>query len=723
MRTILQTWLLTLVTLTLTGCEHVAQPDVVSAYAPAPARVADISAELRLPDLIPREHLLGNPERFRGRLSPDGRYISYLAPVNGVMNVMVAPIDSPDDARAVTAETRRSLTTYFWTYQDHQLVYLQDSDGDENDHIFRVDVRSKERRDLTPYDGVAARIDKISALQPDSILVAINDRDKSWHDLYRVELATSNRHLVQRNEQFESFLADGNYRVVLASKPNPTGGYDWLRPVTGARIAWQPFLSFALEDALTSMPVGVTSDGKNLYLLDSSKRDTAALFEINFASGERRLLAEDARADIGTVMSHPVSGKALAYSVNYLTTQWHALTPEMAPVIAAMHNQVGGEIGIPGMTRDGRQWLLYADAPQQPLRYLVLDSQARQARVLFDTLPALSGATLAAMYPVSIPARDGRQLVSYLTLPPGSDQLRAGTPLQPLPMVLLVHGGPWGRDQYGFNNEHQWLANRGYAVLSVNFRASTGFGKAFVNAGNKEWGRAMHDDLLDAVAWANTNAIADPAHVAIMGGSFGGYAALSGLTFSPKTFACAVDLFGPSNLETLLATIPPYWASFYEQFTHRVGDPRTDDGRKLLQERSPLHHVGHIERPLLIGQGSTDPRVKQAESDQIVEAMSARGIPVTYLLYPDEGHGFVRAENRVAFNAAVEKFLSQHLGGRAERYGDDFDRSSTVVMHGGQYIGGLSQAVASARTLQALGELPATAAGQKSKAPAKEEEP
>ncbi len=665
---------------------------------------------MRMPELIAREDLFGNPERTRGRISPDGEYLSYLAPMDGVMNLFVAPLNQPDQARPVTA-TDRNLRLYFWTQLPHTLIYLQDHQGDENWQLYVVDVRDGKARNLTPVQGISARVENISPQRPQHILVGLNDRDPRWHDLYSIDLRSGERTLVQRNDGYESFVTDAQYRVVLALKPNADGSFDWQRPDTLG--AFHPFLHVAMEDALNSYPVGVTHDGQILYALDSSGRDTAALYAIDLQTGTRRLLAEDPRADVNGLLSDPRSGRALAYSVNYLSTRWQALDESLQAVIDAMHKQVAGEIGIPAMTRDGRQWLIYADAPKQPLRYLVFDRQERQAQKLFDAMPALQDKPLATMHAQIIHARDGLPLVSYLTLPPGSDEKQPGQPAAPLPTVLLVHGGPWGRDDYGFNAEHQWLANRGYAVLSVNFRASSGFGKAFLNAGNGEWGAAMHNDLLDAVNWAVYQGIADEKRVAIMGGSYGGYAALSGLTFSPETFACAVDLFGPSNLQTMLENLPPYWQSYYEQFTQRVGDPRTEDGRDLLRERSPLNFAERIERPLLIGQGANDPRVKQRESDQIVDALKTRGIPVTYLLYPDEGHGFVRAENRLSFNATTEIFLSQYLGGRAESYGDDFHRSSTIVMHGGEYIGQLNEAVASARTLQQLDELPATAAGVK----------
>ena len=312
---------------------------------------------------------------------------------------------------------------------------------------------------------------------------------------------------------------------------------------------------------------------------------------------------------------------------------------------------------------------------------------------LFSARPALDGKPLVPQWPQEIKSRDGLTLVSYLTLPKSADANNDGKADAPVPMVLLVHGGPWARDSYGYNGEVQWLANRGYAVLSVNFRGSTGFGKDFTNAGNGEWAGKMHDDLIDAVQWAVKQGVTNEDQVAIMGGSYGGYATLAGLTFTPEAFACGVDIVGPSNLNTLLSTVPAYWASFYEQLAKRMGDPRTESGKQWLTERSPLTHADKITKPLLIGQGANDPRVKQDESDQIVNAMKAKNIPVTYVLFPDEGHGFARPANDKAFSAVAEGFLEQCLGGRAEPIGNEFAGSSISVPTGADGVPGLADAL------------------------------
>jgi dipeptidyl aminopeptidase/acylaminoacyl peptidase len=356
-----------------------------------------------------------------------------------------------------------------------------------------------------------------------------------------------------------------------------------------------------------------------------------------------------------------------------------------------LKKQSDGELNVISRSLDDKVWIVRFIKDNGPVRFYRYDREQKTAFFLFTNRKELEPLKLAKMYPVVIDSRDGKKLVSYLSLPPWED--RGGRPSRPLPMVLNVHGGPWGRNAWGLDGEHQWLANRGYAVLSVNFRASTGFGKAFTNAGDLEWAAKMHDDLIDAVNWAVRDSVALKDKIAIMGGSYGGYATLVGLTFTPDVFSCGVDIVGPSNLRTLLETIPPYWKPMFEMFATRVGDPRTAAGRKLLESRSPLTFADRIVKPLLIGQGANDPRVKQAEADQIVKAMQAKAIPVTYVLYPDEGHGFARPENRLSFYAVADLFLSRVLGGRSEPIGADFKNSSITAPTGAEQIPGLAEAL------------------------------
>jgi len=414
-----------------------------------------------------------------------------------------------------------------------------------------------------------------------------------------------------------------------------------------------------------------------------------------------------------TVVRHPTEKHVQAVSFIYTRKRWQILDPAIEPDLAYLRTVADGTVAdgeaeIVSRTLDDRFWIVLYLVDDGPARFYLHDRTARAARFLFTNRQDLENQPLAKMHAVTLPARDGLTLVAYITLPPGSDSDGDGIPDRPLPLVLMPHGGPWGRDSWGYNPWQQWLANRGYAALheGVNFRSSTGFGKGFINAGNFEWGGKIMDDQIDAVRWAAAQQIADPGRVAVMGGSFGGYSTLGGLTFNPEVFACGVDLVGPSNLVTLLESVPPYWRPMFEMFATRVGDPRTEEGRALLKKHSPLTYVARICRPLLIGQGANDPRVKQAESDQIVQAMQAKGIPVTYALYPDEGHGFARPENNLSFTAIAEAFLARCLGGRYQPIGDDFRASSLTVPTGAENVPGLPEALtqhAATARLQAEG--------------------
>lgn len=666
----------------------------------APADTADANAAATAPpkevELIPRDTLFGNPERANVMISPDGKHLSWIAPVDGVMNVWVAPVDDPSAGRAVTSDKARGIRRYFWSYRTDTLLYLRDTGGDEDFHLFSVDLASGQSRDLTPFPKTTAMVSGVSHQHPDTILVGMNDRDPKWHDLYKVDLASGQRTLVEKNtQQIGEYISDGDYALRYASRSRPDGGMDILKR---AGNGWETSDDIPFEDVMTTHPLGLTQDGATLYLADSRKRDTSAVYAIDTASGERSLLAEDARADIGDGLADPRTGQLQAVSVNYLREEWKPLGDSIGADLKTLEAIGPGEVGINARTLDDRTWIVAYSAAESPVvyyRYDRADGAEGKLTRLFSGRPALEGKPLVPMWPQQIKSRDGLDLVSYLTLPAGADANKDGKADAPVPLVLLVHGGPWGRDSYGFSSSDQWLANRGYAVLSVNYRGSTGFGKKFTNAGDGEWAGKMHDDLIDAVQWAVGQGITTADKVAIMGGSYGGYATLVGLTFTPDTFACGVDIVGPSNLNTLLATVPPYWASFFEQLARRMGDPRTDAGKAWLTERSPLSRVDAITKPLLIGQGANDPRVKQDESDQIVNAMTDKKLPVTYVLFPDEGHGFHRPENSKAFNAVAEGFLGQCLGGRVQPVGSDLTGSSITVPTGADKVPGLAEALQS----------------------------
>lgn len=638
--------------------------------------------------LITREALFGNPVRSGGTLSPDGKWLGWMAPHEGVMNVFIAPFDKPAEARRMTSAKDRPIPFFSFTRDSASLIYIQDKAGDENFLLYQVNISTGEERTLTPFENTRARVVGGSHTIRDKLLVGLNNRDARYHDVYLLNLTTGSLDLIFQNDSYVGFLADDTLTLRLAMRQNDAGGSDFF-DVVDNRVSETPRDSTGLEDSLSTGPAGYTTDGKTLYWIDSRGRNTAALIAEDSASGRKTVIAQSERADIGGTLRHPVTGEVEAYSVNYLKTEWVALEPEIEQAFAFLRQRLDGEFGVQSRTEADDKWLVWHDPLTGPTRTLLYDRSAGTLEEFYVTRPELEGAPLQPMHPVEIPSRDGLTLVSYLTLPPGNEGER---PSAPVPMVLLVHGGPWARDGYGFNRMHQLLANRGYAVLSVNFRGSTGFGKAFVNAGNLEWGARMHDDLIDAVDWAVAQGIAQKERVAIMGGSYGGYATLAGLTFTPEVFACGVDIVGPSNLETLLETIPPYWAPMVKQFHERMGNPKTPEGLALLKARSPLHKADRIVRPLLIGQGANDPRVKQSESDQIVAAMEKHGIPVTYVVFPDEGHGFHRPENNLAFTAIAEAFLASVLGGRAEPFDGEVARSTAEIRTGQELVKGLAPA-------------------------------
>jgi dipeptidyl aminopeptidase/acylaminoacyl peptidase len=641
--------------------------------------------------LIPRQVLFGNPDKASAQLSPNGKYLSFLAPVEGVLNVWVGPAAAPDAAAPVTHDRGRGIRAYGWAYTNRHITYIQDRDGDENWHIYAVDLDSGQTRDLTPLDGVHAQIQQASPRFPHQVLIGLNHRNPQLHDIYRVNIITGERDLVQENPGFAGFLTDDDFNVRFAVRLTPDGGSEILRPKDAGQ--WETYLQVGMEDTLTTSPLGFDKSGEVMYLLDSRGRNTSALTALDLNTGVQTLLAEDPRSDVSGTLVHPTEKSIQAVAFTYHRKEWRVLDDSIAPDLEFLRTVAPGDMEVTSRTLDDRHWIVAFLLDDGPVRYYHYQRNSREARFLFTNRRALEGLPLARMHPASIISRDGLDLVSYYTLPRDSDPDGDGLPDHPRPTVLLVHGGPWHRDTWGYDPFHQLLANRGYAVLSVNFRGSTGLGKDFINAGNLEWGGKMHDDLIDAVNWAVEQGIADPDRVAIMGGSYGGYAALVGLTFTPDVFACGVAIVGPSSLLTLVNSIPEYWQPQIVLFTTRMGDHRTEEGRDFLTRRSPLTYVERISKPLLIGQGANDPRVKQAESDQIVRAMQGKDIPVTYVLYPDEGHGFARPENALSFMAVSEAFLSACLGGRHEPIGEDFSGSSITVPQGREHVPGLAEAL------------------------------
>ncbi|MEM1230592.1 MAG: S9 family peptidase [Pseudomonadota bacterium] len=671
----------------LAGCESTSTADPEVGPDAAPAAVAS---------LLERSLIFGNPERTQARISPDGRYLSWLAPDEGVLNVFVAPATDPAAARPVTDDRVRGIRAHFWSTDGRYVLYLQDQGGNENNHVYAVRADGSEAvRDLTPVaDDVRATFEGLSRAVPGKVLVGLNERKRAISDYYLIDLATGERELVFENPGYGSVVTDNLLRPRIGTRELPGGGAAW-EHFDGER--WAPLLELPAEDVLKTFPIGFDAANERVYLLDSRDRDTTAVTILDLASGSLEVLASDDRADIERFLQHPQSKVPLAYAAEFEKVRWTGLEPGMERALQAIDREVEGALSIVSMTADAQTLILAADASVAPLAYYRYDLADAALTKLFDVRPALAGATLARMHPRIIEARDGLSLVSYLTLPTNADPDGDGVPAAPLPMVLYVHGGPWARDSYGYNSIHQWLANRGYAVLSVNYRGSTGFGKSFTNAAVGEFAGKMHDDLIDAVSWAVGQGIAREDRVAIMGGSYGGYATLVGVSFTPKQFACGVDIVGPSSLVTLVESFPAYWAPFLANSWFKfVGNPEVEQDRDDMLLRSPITRVDQISVPLLIGQGENDPRVTKLESDQLVDAMAERSLPVTYLNYPDEGHGFARPENRMSFFATTEGFLSRCLGGAYQPIGDDFSGSSVQVLHGADYVPGLSDVVGTA---------------------------
>ncbi len=639
----------------------------------AVAAVAQTTQPSNTVPLIERAKLFGNPTRTGGQLSPDGKWLGFIAPRDGVLNVWVAPVDRPNDARPLTAEKVRPIRSYFWAPDSKQILFVNDKGGDENFLLYGIDLSSGAQKALTPFEKTTVQVVGMSDSIKDRILIGVNNRDPRWHDIQELNLSTGKLTPVFQNDGYAGFLSDDQLRLRIAVKPRPDSGVDYYRVVDN-KVEATPFTRVDYEDASSTSPLGFTADGKTLYWGDARGRDTRALLAQDMATGKFTTIGANDRADVGGGLTNPRTGVVEAYSVNFHRNEYVPVGDAVKGDFSFLKSQNKGEFYIGSRTDADDKWLVTFDPVTAPSSTWLYDRRARKLTELYTPRSELVGAPLVAMESVDIPARDGMSMVSYLTRPKGAT---AATP-----MVLLVHGGPWARDTYGFNGYHQWLANRGYAVLSVNFRSSTGFGKKFVQAGDQQWGRKMHDDLIDAVDWAVKRGVTSKDKVAIMGGSYGGYATLAGLTMTPDAFACGVDIVGPSNLFTLLKTIPPYWEAGKQQMYRRMGDPGTPAGQALLKERSPLTYADQIRKPLLIGQGANDPRVNVAESDQIVAAMKARNIPVTYVVFPDEGHGFARPANNIAFNAVAENFLAKCLGGRAEPIGGALAASTAQVRAG-----------------------------------------
>ena len=619
-------------------------------------------------NIIPRKVLFGNPDKLAVKLSSDGQYISYVAPKNGISNIWIAPSDDLSKAEAITNDNEQGIRRYFWSYDNQHILYLQDTKGDENDRIYSCNLKTNVITPITPGSGVKAIIYKKSKSCPSEILIGLNERDKRYFDVYKLNLIDSSKELVFENHKFANFIVDDNLKIRFAIFINEEGNKEYFENKGGN---WTPFMQVDMENSKTTRIIGFDKTGFVAYLLDSRHSNTAVLKSLNLNTGETITIAEDKRSDVKVFTLHPTQGNIQAIVVNYDKRTYNILDNSIQTDIEYLRSINTGDLSILARTLDDKTWLVAYTSDTSPVKYYKYDKEHKYAEFLFNNRDDLENYTLSPMTPLIIKSRDGIDLISYITLP---NKIKPNTtPLHPIPMVLVVHGGPFSRSIWGFSSVHQWLANRGYAVLDVNYRGSTGFGKNFINASNMEWGRKMHNDLIDAVHWAIESKIADPKKICIMGTSYGGYATLVGLTFTPDVFACGIDIAGPSNLFTLLKSAPPYWKNTLNDLKYRIGN--VDTKKTLLEQHSPITFVKNIQAPLLIAHGANDPRVKKTESEQMVQAMRNYNIPVIYTLYYNEGHGISRLKNKLSFAAMAEVFLANTLGGNVEPINHDFQNS------------------------------------------------
>ncbi len=620
------------------------------------------SARAELPPLIPRDVLFGNPERAGPQISPDGKSIAYLRPDGkNVLQVWVRPTVLPEGKyteKAITADPKRGIRTFYWAQDNKHLLYEQDAEGDENYHLFASEIATGKTRDLTPFKGVRVQGVETDRKHPNEILVGLNKRSKGEFDMHRIQLDSGEEKLDTQNPGLAlAYATDGDFQVRGITVAKMDGGFDL--KVKDKDGKWKTIKTVGAEEQ--AQIAGFGKAANTAWLIHDAGANAQRIVKHDVASGKEEVIAEDPEYDISGAMVDENERILLAVSFTKARTEWKILDESVKADFAALAKVDKGDFAVSNQTADNQLWVVGYTLDVGPRVFYVWDRKAQKATKLFTSSSKLENLKLAPMEPFEFEAKDKLKVRGYVSYP-------VGVEAKNLPAVLLVHGGPWARDSWGFSPLTQMLANRGYAVIQVNFRGSTGYGKKFLNAGNREWAGKMHQDLLDAVDVFAKKGTIDPKRTGIMGGSYGGYATLVGLTFTPDAFACGVDIVGPSNIVTLLKTVPPYWAPAKAMFNTRVGDLEKD--KEMLEERSPLGKADKIVKPLLIGQGANDPRVKQAESDQIVAAMRKNKKEVQYVVYPDEGHGFARPENRLHFFAITEEFLAKHLGGRSESITD-----------------------------------------------------
>ena len=620
-----------------------------------------------LPPIIDRELFFGDPEISGAQISPDGKFIAFIKPFKGTRNVWVKGTEETfDKAKPITADTTRPIPAYFWSRDGKYILFVQDKAGDENYLVYAVNPADAPpagqdvpvARNLTDLKGVRAEIVGVPRDEPDLLYVAINDRDKAWHDLYKVKISSGERTLIRQNtDRITGWVFDLKGQLRIATRATDSGDTEVLRVDDKG---FTKVYSCNVFEACS--PIRFHKDGQRVYFETNKGADTdlTKLELFNPTSGKEELVESDPlkRVDLGGTSFSEVSDELIATTYQDERTRIYWKDKAFEADYKLLQKQLPGkEIAFASSTKDERLWLLAAYSDTEPGERYLFDRQTKKLTLQYRVREKLNRDYLAPMKAVHYKSSDGLEIPAYLTLPKGAASKN-------LPVVIFPHGGPWARDGWGYNPFAQFWANRGYAVLQPNFRGSTGYGKKFIDAGNKQWGDKMQDDITWGVKYLVAEGIADPKHVGIMGGSYGGYATLAGVTFTPDLYAGAVDYVGPSNLITLLETIPPYWEAGRQIFYQRMGDPTTVEGKAQLNRQSPLNSANKIKTPLLVVQGANDPRVNKREADQIVIALRDRGFPVEYIVAPDEGHGFARPVNNMAMFSEAEKFFAKYLGGR-----------------------------------------------------------
>lgn len=635
--------------------------------------------------LFPR-HIVLSRSSGEVKISPDGTKVAWSAVTDNYTNIWVANADNIGKQKPITNSKDGPIYNFEWDYTNN-IVYYKDNKGDENTHLYRVNVATGACMDLTPGKDIKANILAMSSKHPDEIAIQVNDRDSQMFDVKKVNLETGKTELLYKNTDNITAQVDADLNIRLGSRITDEGGKELFRFQKGK---WDLVESFGAEDEMTTEFVASTNDNRFVYMIDSKDRDTTALYKVEIDTWKKQLVAQNSTADVYDLILDSKTDNVSVVCYYYDKQIWQVLDESVKQDLKYLENFKSGQFYVKTQSLDGRKWIVSYESDTEPIKYYIFDRQSRNATFLSNSGSFFSEDEykLSKMLPRVIKSKDGLDLVSYLSLPPWSDPDNDGIPDTPVPMVINVHGGPSSRVYWGFNGLHQFFANRGYAVLSVNFRGSYGFGKKFLNWGNGEWGGKMQEDINDAMDWAIAQKIAIPAKVCIYGGSYGGYSVLAGLAFTPDRFACGIDYVGISNLLTFAKTLPSYWKASYKSLIKKLGaDPDTQTGKIILKSKSPLTHADMIRRPLLIAHGQNDPRVKVAESEQIVKALKDKGVPVIFCLYPDEGHGFKRWQNSLSFYTMIEEFLGKTLGGRVQKMrAEDFANSSIQVKTGSEHL-------------------------------------